>query len=149
MQGAAVMLGQFFSRQRTCIHALDADHALVAAQAVVQLAVADIDAHDLQSALLQQAVGEAAGGLADVEAAQAAHVQTGALECAFELEAAARDVFRLGGVEQLQFGSGGNLVAVLGDFFPRHRLVNPPVDTRGNQALGLGTGGGMAVFDQK
>jgi hypothetical protein len=32
--------------------------------------MADVDAHHLRGAVLQQAVGEAAGGLADVQAAQ-------------------------------------------------------------------------------
>ena len=46
--------------------------ARIVAQPRVQLAVADVDADDVRGAVLQQAVGEAAGGLADVEAAPAA-----------------------------------------------------------------------------
>ena len=55
--------------------------------------------------VLQQAVGETAGGLADVQAAQAGHRQAGGLQRAFELEPAARHVARFGGVEQLDLGA--------------------------------------------
>ena len=51
----------------------------------MQLAVADIDADHLRRAVLQQAVGEAAGGLADVEAQLAAGVD--AAGCAARLRA--------------------------------------------------------------
>ncbi len=43
----------------------------------MQLTVADVDADHLHGAPLQQAVGEAAGRLADVEATPAARVDAG------------------------------------------------------------------------
>jgi hypothetical protein len=64
---------------------------VILAQARMELVVADLDADHLRRAGLQQAVGEAAGGLADVEADRAAHVQPAAREGAFELERAAGD----------------------------------------------------------
>ena len=58
-----------------CIHPLDAAHARILRQARVQLAVAHVHARDVRRAVLEQAVGKAARGLAHIQAAQAAHIQ--------------------------------------------------------------------------
>ena len=52
------------------VHALEDGHARVVAQPRMQLAVADVERDHVRRAVLEQAVGEAAGGRADVEAAQ-------------------------------------------------------------------------------
>ena len=53
------------------VAALEHGDALVVANPPVELAVADVDGHDLGGTRLQQAVGEAPGRRADVEAAPA------------------------------------------------------------------------------
>jgi hypothetical protein len=93
-------------------------HARVAPQLLVQLAVADVDTGHPGRALLQQAVGETAGGLADVEAGPAADVQAGRAQGAFQLEPAARDVAGFRGVQQLDLRRRRQLVAVLGNGLP-------------------------------
>jgi hypothetical protein len=82
----------------------------------MQLAVADVDAHHLRGAVLQQAVGEAAGGLAHVEAQLAGDVEPGdETQRAFQLEPAARHVAGLGGIGQLELGRSGSSSLVLDD----------------------------------
>ncbi len=49
---------------------------------------ADVDADHVGSPMLQQAVGEPPGGLADVHAAQTSHLKPGGFERPFELEPA-------------------------------------------------------------
>ena len=51
----------------------------------------DIDADDLQGIRLQQAVGEAAGGLPDIETAPAGDVEAGDGQGAGQFDAATRD----------------------------------------------------------
>ena len=51
------------------------------------LAIAHIHAHHVRGAALQQAVGEAAGGHAGVQAAQAAHVYCPVLQRRLQLQA--------------------------------------------------------------
>jgi hypothetical protein len=58
----------------------------------VQLAVADVDGHDMLRATLEQAVGEAAGGGAGVERVTPRHAELQRIEGVGELHAAARDV---------------------------------------------------------
>ena len=131
------------------VHAFHADHAHIGAQALVQLAMAHVHADHLGRAALQQAVGEAAGALAHVQAAQAVDLQAGGLERAFELQAAARDVLGLGVVEQLQLDARGNVVTILGNLLPRGQRRQAPFHARSDQALRLGAGGGIAVVHQK
>ena len=66
--------GQVGGRQRAGVQALDHGHARVLAQARVDLAVGDVDGGDPRGAALEQAVGEAAGGGADVDAVVAGEV---------------------------------------------------------------------------
>src|SRR5205085_5898082 len=68
--------------------------AIVAAQAPGQLAVGDVERHDVRGAGLQQAVGEAPGGRADVEAAAPGRVNPGRRERVRQLAAAPRDEVR-------------------------------------------------------
>ena len=87
-------VGQLVGRQRAGVGALDHRHALVLAQAVVELAVGDVERDDVLGAALEQAVGEAAGGGADVQRAAAGDVEPERVERVGELDAAARDVGR-------------------------------------------------------
>ena len=86
--------GQVGGLQRARVEALDHGHARVLAQAPVELAVGDVDRGDALGAALQQAVGEAAGRGADVEAVAPGDVDAERLERVLELDAAARDVAR-------------------------------------------------------
>src|SRR5207245_5808912 len=74
------------------VSALHGHHAWVAAQAVVQLAIANIDGVHAPGAPREQQVSEAAGGCADVEGHRAGRVDGPLVECALQLEGAAADV---------------------------------------------------------
>jgi hypothetical protein len=76
----------------------------VVAQRGMQLAVTDIDGEDEARAVLQQHLGEAAGGRADVEADMVLDLDRILLQCAGELDAAARDI-RVRGLRR-QIGIG-------------------------------------------
>ena len=54
--------------------------------------MADVDADHVRRVVLQEAIGEAARGLADIQATLAAHVDACRRQRAFELQAAARDI---------------------------------------------------------
>ena len=86
--------GRCVGRERAGVGALDHGHARVLAQAVVELAVGDVERDDVLRPALEQAVGEAAGGGADVERAAAADVDLQGVERVRELDAAAGDVGR-------------------------------------------------------
>ena len=69
--------GEVAERQVARVEALDDDDARVVAELPVQLAVADVERDDARGAALQQHVGEAAGGCADVEALASANLDAG------------------------------------------------------------------------
>jgi hypothetical protein len=73
------------------VGALDDVDARVIAKADGDLAVADIDGGDVGGAVLEQAIGEAAGGCTNIEAAAALDGDAGALEGVDQLIAAAGD----------------------------------------------------------
>ena len=64
----------------------------IAAQPPVELPAADVERDDAGRAALQQDVGEAAGGGADIERAASVRVDAERVERAGELDAAAADV---------------------------------------------------------
>ena len=66
--------------------------ARVAAQAPVELRASDVEGDDAGGAALQQDVGEAAGGCADVERVPAGRIDTERVERVGQLHAAAADV---------------------------------------------------------
>ena len=116
--------------------------------------MAYIHAYDLGSAVLQQAIGKAAGGLTHIQAAQTCHVQPCGFQRTFQLQTAARNVFGFGVVKHFNFSSVGNFIAVFSHTLPgcsNLYLINqhPPLHTRANQALGLGACGGKAVFNKE
>ncbi len=81
----------------------------------MKLAVSDIETDDVPGARLQQAVGEATGGLPDIEAGSARYVDTGGDQRAGQFQTAARDetVFRIGCHGQPCFR--GQIQCCLGD----------------------------------
>ena len=87
-------VGQVARRQRARVGALEHGDALVGAQRPVQLAVGDVERDDVRGAALQQAVGEAAGRGADVQAAAPGGVDARRVERVGELDPAARDEAR-------------------------------------------------------
>ena len=108
----------------------------VIAQRGMQLAAPDIDGEDEARAVLQQHLGEAAGGGADVEADMALDLDRIQFQGAGELDAAARDP----GVRGLrgQFGIGGDHL--------RRFQHGPAV---GGHAAGVDRGAGAgAAFEQ-
>ena len=70
---------------------LKAMHPGIGCQHGIELAVADFDAQHLPRATRQQAVGEAAGGHADIECIEAGAVDVGSLQGGIQLVAAPRD----------------------------------------------------------
>ena len=80
-----MMRPEFLDRHRTRIDALDAHDPGMGAQAGMQLAMAHVDADHARRTLLQEAIGEATRGLADIQATQADHLHTCGSERAFEL----------------------------------------------------------------
>src|SRR3954447_9370244 len=70
------------------------DHARVAPQAFVELVRPDVERDHSRSAALQEDVGEAAGGRADVEAVETGGVDVQTVEAVRELLAATGDVLR-------------------------------------------------------
>jgi site-specific DNA recombinase len=118
------------------------DDAGVSAELVDELVGADIDGVDLGRAVLEQAVREAAGGGADIEAGPALRRDAEGGEGALHLQAAATDVFRF--LLDLQWGILRKLGA---------RLVHEPVagaDLAGqDQALGLLAGLAESAGDEE
>ena len=93
--------------------------------------------------LLEHAVGEAAGGGADVDAGEAGEVDGPVGEGVLEFEAAAADVFEVG-AEQADGGVGGDGGAGLVDAL----LVDE--DAAGeDEGLGALAGGGVALVDEE
>ena len=72
------------------------DHARIVAELPIELPVADVERDDVARAALQQDVGEAAGGGADIERAAALDVDVERVERVRELDAAAADVGMVG-----------------------------------------------------
>ncbi|MNW01260.1 hypothetical protein D3C71_1968740 [compost metagenome] len=100
--------------------------------------------------MLQQAVGEATGRLADVQAELAGRVHAAGLQRAFELEAAARHVACLGGIGELELGRLGHFVLVLDDIAPRvARARVTPTHAAGDEPDSLRTRGGHAALYQQ
>ena len=95
--------------------ALEHGHARVVAQRERQLAVGDVERDDMRGPALQQAVGEAAGGGADVERVATRDVDAERVERVGELDPAARDELRRRGDVELD---------VLGDELAG--LLRPP-----------------------
>src|SRR5579864_3214651 len=82
------ILGSKISR----VHAFADHHAWVVAQLPIELAVANVDRPHARRAALEQAIGEAAGGGADVETSAALHVDGPVIERRRQLVTAAADV---------------------------------------------------------
>ena len=94
-------------------------------------------------AALEHAVGEAAGGGADVDAGEAGEVDGPVGEGVLELEAAAADVLEVG-AEEADGGGGGDGGAGLVDAL----LVDE--DSAGeDEGLGAFAGGGVALVDEE
>ena len=117
-------VGQLPGSQRAGVAALDHGHALVVAQRPVQLAVGDVERDHRRRAALEQAVGEAAGGGAHVEArAGPAGSTPKASRALASLMPAARDELRPLG--DLQVGVRRDQLARLAG-----RPVRPPARRR-------------------
>ena len=86
--------GRSAGLQLAGVEALDHGHPRILAQAAVELPVADVDRDHPRSAALQQAVGEAAGRGADVEAVAPGDVEPERVERVLELDPAAGDEAR-------------------------------------------------------
>ena len=137
---------QISRQQRARIDFFNAQHARILAQTRMQLCAANIDANHRGRTALQQAVGKAASGLTDIEAAQAGDRQTDLLQRRFQLEATARHVARFRIVKQAHFGFVWNFVTVLCDVFPLVALA--PLQTVGNQPLRLRAAGRQLTLNE-
>ncbi len=134
---------EFAGGEEAGVGALAEGDARVVAELLGDLAVAGVDGEDGGCAALEHAVGEAAGGGADVDAVEAGEVDVPVGEGVLELEAAAADVFEVG-AEEADGGVGGDGGAGLVDAL----LVDE--DAAGeDEGLGALAGGGVAVVDEE
>ena len=93
------------------VHTFDTAHTRVFADARMHLAVAHINTRYVSRAALQQAIGEATGALAYVQALQPLHAQRGVRKSRLQLETATRDEACLVVVGQLNRRILGQVVA--------------------------------------
>ncbi len=91
-------LGEGGGRKVACVAAFHDHDARVLAELPGQLAAADVDGEDAGGSVLEEAVGEAAGGRAEVDGGEAGGVDVESLESVFQLVTAAADE-AFGGVE--------------------------------------------------
>jgi hypothetical protein len=91
--------GQVAGVEKAGVGALHEGDAGIVAEGLGDLAVAGVDGEDAGSAVLEHAVGESAGGGADVEAETVAEVDAPMGESGFKLESAAADVTEVGAEE--------------------------------------------------
>ena len=120
----------------------------IGAQLGMQLPLPHIQARDMRRAMLQQAIGKATGGLANIQTAQARHIQFYRLESTFQLQSATADVTHLGLILQLQFGICRHFVTILAHSLP-YTAARAPLHPRSNQTLGLAAGGGKLTVNQE
>ena len=83
------------------VHLFVDNYSRVVAQFPVELSGAGVDRIDARGAALQQAIGESAGGGANVQADFSSHGNSEMIERGFQLQPAAADITRL--LEQLDF----------------------------------------------
>lgn len=114
----------------------------VGAEFGVELRAADVDAHDIGGAGLERAVGEAAGGSADVEDVGVAQIEGKALDGAGEFFAAAGD--EAWGLLDGEIEIGGKLAA---GFIEAFGAVEDA--TAHDERFGLGAGGGETARDEE
>lgn len=125
------------------VGALAEGDACVVAKLVGDLAVAGVDSKYGGCAGLEHAVGESAGGGADVDAGKIGEVDVPVGEGMLELEAAAADVLEIG-AEETDDGVGGDG----GAWFVDTLLVDE--DAAGeDESLGALAGGGVALIDEQ
>ena len=107
----------------------------------VELVCRDVHGEDAQRAILQQAIGEAAGGAADVEADFAVWRDLKILQRALQFQAAAADVGKRV-ADYFDARVSGNLCAGLLHFLAVHQDAACQQD-----GLGALAGGSQAPFD--
>ena len=78
--------------ERSCVGALDDDHARIVTQAPVELAVANVERDHADRAAFQEDVGESSRGRADVERLAAFDEDAERVECMRQLDAATTDI---------------------------------------------------------
>jgi hypothetical protein len=135
----AVRREEFAGGEETGVGALAEADAGVGSELLRDLAVAGVDGEDGGGSGLEHAIGEAAGGGADVDAGEVGEVEVPVGEGVLELEAAATDVFEIGAEETdngVRLDGRAGLVDAL--------LVDE--DAAGeDEGLGAFAGGGVAL----
>ena len=125
------------------VGALKEGDAGVGAEFVVDLAVAGVDGEDGGGAVLEHAVGEAAGGGSDVGAGEAGEGEVPGGEGGFELEAAAGDV-----AEVVAEEADGDGVVDGGARFVDALLVDQDAAGEDERLRTLAGGGEGAVYEE-
>lgn len=134
--------GQIAGIEEAGIGALHEDDARIVAERLGDLAITGVDGENTLGAVLQHAVGEAAGGGANVETEAPAQIDVPVSEGSFELESATADVAQIA-AEEADGGIGGDRVAGLIEFL----LIDE--DAAGeDEGLGALAGGGEAEVHQ-
>jgi hypothetical protein len=134
---------EFAGSEEAGVGALEEGDAGIVAELLGDLAVAGVYGEDRLCAVLQHAVGEAAGGGSNVDAGEAGERDGPVGEGVLEFQAAAADVFEVG-AEEADGGGGGDGGAGLVDAL----LVDE--DAAGeDESLGAFAGGGVALIDEE
>jgi hypothetical protein len=134
---------EFAGGEEAGVGALEEGDSGVVAKLLGDLAVAGVYGEDRLCAVLQHAVGEAAGGGSDVDAGEAGERDEPVGEGVLEFEAATADVLEVG-AEEADLGGGGDGGAGLVDAL----LVDE--DAAGeDESLGAFAGSGVALVDEE
>jgi hypothetical protein len=142
--GSRYVCDEEFARgEEAGVGALAQDDAGIVAEFLGDLAVAGVDGKDGRGAMLQHAVGEAAGGGADVDAGNAGERDGPVGEGVLEFEAAAADVLEIG-AEEADGCVGGDRGAGLVDTL----FVNEDA-TGEDEGLGTFARGGVTAIDEE
>ncbi len=137
------MREEFAGSEEAGVGALAEGDAGIVAEFLGDLAIAGVDGKDGSCAALEHAIGEAAGGGADVDAAEAGEIDGPVGEGVLEFEAAAADVLEVG-AEEADGGCGGDGGAGLVDaLFVDENAAGE------DEGLSAFAGGGVAVVDEK
>lgn len=136
-------LAELFVGQIAGVGFLQQPYSWVLPEAEINLPMASVDGDDPRSPVLQEAIGETAGGSADIQTNFAAHVDAPMLQSFFELEPAAADVLQVF-TKQTNIGVGCNRGAGF-----LHLLSVDEYVAREDQRLGTFAGRHQAAIQEQ
>ena len=129
--------------EEACVGALHEGNAGVVAEGLGDLAIAGVNGENPGGTVLEHAVGETAGGGADVEAEAAGKVDVPVVQSAFELEPAAADVAEVGAEDADGGVVGHGMTGFVGLLFADEDAAGK------DEGLGAFAGGDEAALHQQ